>query len=50
YQELPGDAYHLAMAVLSGRPPDWGRIEAMKERARKSFDLVLEGAAVRSSR
>ncbi|MER3536925.1 MAG: polysaccharide pyruvyl transferase CsaB [Thermus sp.] len=50
YQELPGDAYHMAMAVLSGRPPDWGRIEAMKERARKSFDLVLEGAAVRSSR
>lgn len=46
YQELPGDAYHLAMAVLSGRPPDWSRIEAMKERARKSFDLVLEEVAV----
>ncbi|KGQ22963.1 polysaccharide pyruvyl transferase CsaB [Thermus filiformis] len=50
YQDLPGDPYHLAMAVLSRRPPDWGRVEAMKERARKSFDRVLEGVAVRSSR
>ncbi|MGQ9511082.1 MAG: polysaccharide pyruvyl transferase CsaB [Thermaceae bacterium] len=49
HQELPGDVYPLARAVLSSRSPDWNRIEAMKERARKSFDLVFEGITVRSA-
>jgi polysaccharide pyruvyl transferase WcaK-like protein len=41
YQELPGDPIKLSKAAMYGRYPDWEKVQALKERARKSFDLAL---------
>ncbi|WP_022798137.1 polysaccharide pyruvyl transferase CsaB [Thermus islandicus] len=41
YQELPGDPIKLSKAAVYGRYPDWEKVEALKERARRSFDLAL---------
>ncbi|SDF03366.1 polysaccharide pyruvyl transferase CsaB [Thermus arciformis] len=41
YQELPGDPIKLSKAAMYGRYPDWEKVEALKERARRSFDLAL---------
>ncbi len=41
YQELPGDPIKLSKAAMYGRFPDWEKVEGLKERARRSFDLAL---------
>ncbi|ADD29113.1 polysaccharide pyruvyl transferase CsaB [Meiothermus ruber] len=41
YVDMPGDPDLLASAVLTRRQPNWSAIEAMKARARSSFDQVL---------
>lgn len=43
YVDIPGDPELLVSAVLSQRQPNWGAVEAMKARARNSFDQVLSG-------
>lgn len=43
YVDMPGDPELLVSAVLSQRQPNWGAVEAMKARARNSFDQALSG-------
>ncbi|TBH21489.1 polysaccharide pyruvyl transferase CsaB [Thermus thermamylovorans] len=41
WQELPGDPIKLSKSAMYGRVPDWEKVAALKERARRSFDLAL---------
>ncbi|WP_299432488.1 polysaccharide pyruvyl transferase CsaB [uncultured Meiothermus sp.] len=53
YVDMPGDPDLLASAVLTQRQPNWKAVEAMKVRARASFDRVLSSSPhrrVKSSR
>ncbi|WP_117236835.1 polysaccharide pyruvyl transferase CsaB [Thermus sediminis] len=45
YQELPGDPIKLSKAAMYGRYPDWEKVAALKERAKRSFDLALGEAS-----
>jgi polysaccharide pyruvyl transferase CsaB len=45
YQELPGDPIQLSKAAVYGRYPDWEKVAALKERAKRSFDLALGEAS-----
>ncbi|GAB5601835.1 polysaccharide pyruvyl transferase CsaB [Thermus sp. FJN-A] len=46
FQELPGDPIKLSKAAMYGRIPDWEKVAALKERARRSFDLALGEATL----